>query len=46
MSKGSRRVRNWQVMETQAGDRVVIGLDVHKRSIHATIRVNGVETHT
>ena len=46
MGKSSRRRRNWQVLETKTGDRVVIGLDVHKKSIHAAIRVNGVETDT
>ena len=46
MSKRSRRSRNWQVLKTETGDRVVIGLDVHKKSIHAAIRVNGVEADT
>jgi len=46
MSKRNRRRENWQVLETEVGDRVVIGLDVHKKSIHAAIRVNGVETDT
>ena len=46
MSKRNRRRENWQVLETEVGDRVVIGLDVHKKSIHAAIRVNGVEADT
>jgi len=46
MAKGSARRRGWQGVKVEAGDRVVVGLDVHKRDTCAAIRVNGVETDT
>jgi len=46
MSKRNARRRNRQGAKVEVGDRTVVGLDVHKKNIHAAIRVNGVETDT
>jgi len=40
MSKRRRRGRNWQALDAETGDRVAIGLNVHKKNIHTGIRVN------
>jgi len=46
MGKRSGRSSELQALELAPGEFVAVGLDVHKSSIHAAVRVNGVETDT
>jgi len=41
MDKRNRKTSSKQVLSVTRRDRVFVGLDVHKRSIHAAIRING-----
>lgn len=46
MSKGSGRMGNVKSLALKEGDAVVVGLDVHKKSVHAAVRRNGAEVGT
>jgi transposase len=46
MRKGNTKSGNGKQVVVAAGDRVFVGLDVHKKSYHAAVRVNGVEVRT
>lgn len=41
MSKSKTKNVNQQCLKAEKGDRVYVGLDVHKKTIHAAIRING-----
>jgi transposase len=46
MRKGNTKSAKGKRLAVTAADRVVVGLDVHKREIHAAVRVNGQEVGT
>jgi transposase len=46
MRKGNTKSAKGKGVLATASDRVVVGLDVHKRQIHAAVRVNGQEIGT
>lgn len=46
MRKRTTKSAKSKGMEVTAADRVVVGLDVHKRQVHAAVRVNGQEAGT
>ena len=46
MSKRSFRMGNVKSLALSEGDAVVVGLDVHKKSVHAAVRRNGAEVGT
>jgi len=46
MSKSNTKSAKSKGMLVTAADRVVVGLDVHKREIHAAVRMNGQEVGT
>jgi transposase len=46
MSKGNKKSAKSKGVRATASDRVVVGLDVHKKQIHAAVRVNGQEVGT
>jgi len=46
MSKGNKKSAKSKGVRAASSDRVVVGLDVHKRQIHAAVRVNGQEVGT
>lgn len=46
MRKGTTKLRKGKSVVPNAEDQVFVGLDVHKKSYHAAVRVNGLERHT
>lgn len=46
MAKRNTKSGNRKQVMVTAEDRVFVGLDVHKKSYHAAVRVNGVEVRT
>jgi transposase len=46
MRKGNKKSAKGKGVVVTAADRVFVGLDVHKRQIHAAVRVNGQEVGT
>lgn len=46
MGKDTRKAAGGKRIVVTARDRVVVGLDVHKRDVHAAVRINGVEEGT
>ena len=46
MRKGNTKSAKGKRLAVTEADRVVVGLDVHKREIHAAVRVNGQEVGT
>jgi transposase len=46
MSKGNKKSAKSKGVAATASDHVVVGLDVHKRQVHAAVRVNGQEVGT
>ena len=46
MCKGNKNRAKSKGVVVREADRVVVGLDVHKKQIHAAVRINGVEVGT
>jgi transposase len=46
MRKGTRRAAESKALVLTARDSVFVGLDVHKKNVHAAVRLNGVELTT